>query len=85
MVHARDAVVVTEYDASGEPRIVLVNPAFTAQTGYPSDEVVGRKVNVFRGLVQAQDSVTQRERRLRGDPPDSHMHPGRMPLDEDGP
>ena len=27
MVHARDAVVVTEYDASGEPRIVLVNPA----------------------------------------------------------
>src|SRR5437763_1258043 len=49
VVHARDAVVVTEYDASGEPRIVLVNPAFTAQTGYPSGEVVGRHPRLLVG------------------------------------
>jgi diguanylate cyclase (GGDEF)-like protein/PAS domain S-box-containing protein len=49
VVHARDAVVVTEYDATGEPRIVLVNPAFTAQTGYRSDEVVGRHPRLLVG------------------------------------
>jgi len=49
VVHARDAVVVTEYDAGGEPRIVLVNPAFTAQTGYEADEVVGAHPRLLVG------------------------------------
>jgi PAS domain S-box-containing protein len=49
VVHARDAVVVTEYDTAGEPRIVLVNPAFTAQTGYESDEVVSRHPRLLVG------------------------------------
>src|SRR5947209_4374589 len=49
VVHARDAVVVTEYDVAGEPRIVLVNPAFTAQTGYLADEVVGRHPRLLVG------------------------------------
>jgi diguanylate cyclase (GGDEF)-like protein/PAS domain S-box-containing protein len=49
VVHARDAVVVTDFDASGEPRVVLVNPAFTAQTGYEADEVVGRHPRLLVG------------------------------------
>ena len=39
--HAKDAVVVTEFDDDGEPRIVFVNPAFTEQTGYQAQEVIG--------------------------------------------
>jgi diguanylate cyclase (GGDEF)-like protein/PAS domain S-box-containing protein len=40
--HAKDAVVVTEFDDSGEPCIVFVNPAFTEQTGYAPQEVIGQ-------------------------------------------
>ncbi len=49
VVHARDAVVVTDFDAGGEPRIVLVNPAFTAQTGYEHDEVLGQHPRLLVG------------------------------------
>jgi diguanylate cyclase (GGDEF)-like protein/PAS domain S-box-containing protein len=46
MANAKDAVVVTEAEpvdlASGGPRILYVNEAFTAMTGYSSDEAVGR-------------------------------------------
>ena len=56
VVHARDAVVVTEYDATGEPRIVLVNPAFTAQTGYDSDEVLGRHPRLLVGPSTDMDA-----------------------------
>jgi PAS domain S-box-containing protein len=49
VVHARDAVVVTQYDAAGEPTIVLVNPAFTTQTGYSPEEVLGRHPRLLVG------------------------------------
>jgi diguanylate cyclase (GGDEF)-like protein/PAS domain S-box-containing protein len=49
VLHARDAVVVTEYDTDGEPRIVLVNPAFCVQTGYSTDEVIGRHPRILVG------------------------------------
>ena len=48
-MHARDAVVVTEYAPDGEPRIVLVNPAFCAQTGYEADEVLGQHPRLLVG------------------------------------
>src|SRR5438874_9083951 len=57
VVHARDAVVVTEYDVGGQPRIVLVNPAFTAQTGYRADEAIGQHPRLLVGpetAVEAQ-------------------------------
>ena len=48
--HAGDAIVVTELDARvGEPRIVFVNPAFTAQSGYAPDEVVGKHPRILVG------------------------------------
>src|SRR3989442_6600670 len=40
--HAKDAVVVTEFDGDGEPRIIFVNPAFTEQTGYDPQDVIGQ-------------------------------------------
>ena len=45
MAHAKDSVVVTEAEpvdlASGGPRILYVNEAFTAMTGYSPAEAVG--------------------------------------------
>jgi diguanylate cyclase (GGDEF)-like protein/PAS domain S-box-containing protein len=45
MANAKDSVVITEAEptdlASGGPRILYVNEAFTAMTGYSSDEAVG--------------------------------------------
>ena len=48
-MHAVDAVVVCDYDEVGEARIVYVNPAFFAQTGYEPDEVVGRHPRLLVG------------------------------------
>jgi diguanylate cyclase (GGDEF)-like protein/PAS domain S-box-containing protein len=42
--HTMDAVMVTETDGT----IVSVNPAFTAVTGYPAAEVIGRKPRLLR-------------------------------------
>jgi PAS domain-containing protein len=46
MANAKDAVLVTEAEpvdlASGGPRIVYVNEAFTTATGYTSADAVGQ-------------------------------------------
>jgi two-component system, NtrC family, sensor kinase len=39
--HLNDAVLVTEGDEHSPRRIVYVNPAFTAMTGYTSEEALG--------------------------------------------
>ncbi len=41
--YTRDAIVITEADAAAPgPRILYVNPAFTAMTGYAAEEAIGR-------------------------------------------
>jgi PAS domain S-box-containing protein len=51
VVHARDAVIVLE--AVPHPdrgrSVLYVNDAFTALTGYPADEAVGRSLHFLRG------------------------------------
>lgn len=42
--HATEAIIVTDADN----RIVRVNPAFTAITGYPADEVIGRNPSLLK-------------------------------------
>jgi len=44
VVHAAEAIVVTEAEPLDEPgpRILYVNPAFTAMTGYTAEEALGR-------------------------------------------
>lgn len=51
IVHAADAVVITEAGPLNEPgpRIVYVNPAFSTLTGYASDEVIGRSPRFLQG------------------------------------
>jgi diguanylate cyclase (GGDEF)-like protein/PAS domain S-box-containing protein len=52
MANAKDSVVVTEAEptdlASGGPRIIYVNEAFTAMTGYSWDEAVGATPRILQ-------------------------------------
>ena len=59
--HAKDAVVLLDFDEHGEGRIVFVNPAFTDQTGYAAEEVVGQHPRV---LVRP-DTDLEQQKRLR--------------------
>ncbi|HZN16190.1 MAG TPA: EAL domain-containing protein [Acidimicrobiales bacterium] len=54
--NAKDAVVLTDFDADGEPRIVFVNPAFTEQTGYQPHEVLGRHPRMLVGPDSDRDA-----------------------------
>ena len=59
--HAKDAVVLLDFDDDGEGRIAFVNPAFTEQTGYLPEEVIGHHP---RMLVRP-DADLDAQRRLR--------------------
>jgi PAS domain S-box-containing protein len=60
--HLNDAVIVTEAEPLREPgpRIVFVNAAFTRQTGYTADEVLGRSPR----FLQGQDTSKAELRRV---------------------
>ncbi|HEU4321584.1 MAG TPA: EAL domain-containing protein [Roseiflexaceae bacterium] len=51
VVHAQDAVLVTEAGALDRPgpRIVYVNPAFTKLTGYTIEDVLGHTPRILQG------------------------------------
>jgi PAS domain S-box-containing protein len=51
VLHANDAVIIAEAEsaASNGPRIVYANRSFTAMTGYPVAEVVGRAPHFLQG------------------------------------
>jgi PAS domain S-box-containing protein len=51
VLHANDAVMIAEAGASSgdAPRIVYVNRSFTAMTGYPAEEVLGRTSHFLHG------------------------------------
>ncbi len=51
VVHANDAVVITQAEPIGlpGPRIIYANPAFTRMTGYTSAEVVGKSPRILQG------------------------------------
>jgi PAS domain S-box-containing protein len=51
IVHASDAVIITEAEPIDEPgpRIVYVNKAFTQMTGYSEDDVIGKSPRLLQG------------------------------------
>lgn len=59
VVHANDAVVVTEaepIDLPG-PRILYVNAAFTQMTGYTAQEVLGQSPRILQGEKTAPEAL----------------------------
>jgi PAS domain S-box-containing protein len=65
--HAADAIIVTEaepFDLPG-PRIVYVNPAFEAQTGYLLSEVVGKTPRILQGPETNADTTRALGQALR--------------------
>ncbi len=49
--HANDAICITEAEPVDEPgpRIIYVNQAFTAETGYTAEEVLGKTPRILQG------------------------------------
>lgn len=49
--NTRDAIMITEAEPKAEPgpRIIYTNPAFTAQTGFTAEEVIGKTPRILQG------------------------------------
>ncbi len=49
--NANDIIIITQVSDTGRagPRIIYVNPAFTALTGYTPDEVIGNSPSMLQG------------------------------------
>ena len=69
MANAKDAVLVTEAEpvdlASGGPRIIYVNEAFTAMTGFSSEEAVGQTPRMLQSPRTDQRELDRLRRALR--------------------
>ena len=77
VVHTGDAVIVSETAARpGAPvRIVYVNPAFTALTGFAASEVIGRSPGLLRGPRTEPEAVQiLRDAAGRSQPLGAEMH-----------
>jgi len=66
VVHAHDAVVITEADPIElpGPRIVYVNRAFSRLTGYSPEEVIGRSPRILQGPRTSRVCLDQIRRAL---------------------
>jgi len=51
ITHTKDSIIITEPDLydGNIPKIVYVNPAFSVMSGYDSDEIIGKSLNIFKG------------------------------------
>ncbi|MBP6460076.1 MAG: PAS domain-containing protein [Crocinitomicaceae bacterium] len=51
ITHTKDSVIITEANLNegNLPNIVYVNPAFSITSGYNSNEIVGKSLEIFRG------------------------------------
>lgn len=69
MANAKDSVLVTEAEpvdlASGGPRILYINEAFTAMTGYSSAEAVGATPRILQSPRTDQRELDRLRRALR--------------------
>ena len=51
ITHTKDSVIITEADLNNGkiPNIVYVNPAFSENSGYNSNEIIGKSPEIFQG------------------------------------
>jgi PAS domain S-box-containing protein len=57
----KDSVIITESDKMGNtiPKIVFVNPAFSAMTGYKPQEVIGKPPTIFLDRKAVRQNVNR--------------------------
>jgi PAS domain S-box-containing protein len=69
VVNAHDAVFVTDAGEESSPRILYVNPAFCAMTGYAPDEVLGQTPEILYGPRSEPIAIEKlRSARAAGEP-----------------
>ena len=71
VLHANDAVMITEAaQTSGEdPRIIYINRSFSAMTGYPAAEVLGRTPHFLDGPGTDPAAIETLRRAIASDEP----------------
>ncbi len=62
ITQSKDSIVITEpnSDEGKIPKIIYVNPAFSTMTGFQSDEILGKSLNVFN----SENSDTNEHKKL---------------------
>ncbi len=67
IINASDAVLITEAEpvSSPGPRIVYVNEAFTAMTGYSAQEVLGKSPRILQGPKSDKEELARLGTALR--------------------
>ncbi len=65
--HANDAICITEAEPVDEPgpRIIYVNQAFTAETGYTAKEVLGKTPRILQGPGTSSEAKATIRRALK--------------------
>lgn len=51
ITNTRNSIIITEpkSDEGNIPKIVYANPAFSVMTGYPTNEIIGKSLDIFKG------------------------------------
>jgi diguanylate cyclase (GGDEF)-like protein/PAS domain S-box-containing protein len=69
VINANDVVLVTEAEpldlASGGPRVIYVNPAFTRMTGYEPEDILGRTPRVLQSPKTDRRELDRLRRALK--------------------
>ncbi len=61
ITQTKDAVIITESEKSNNtiPKIVFVNPAFSAMTGYTAAEVIGKSSTIFMDRKSVRNDINR--------------------------
>lgn len=51
ITQSKDSIIITEANCNNSriPKIIYVNPAFTIMSGYKSEEIIGKTLDLFKG------------------------------------
>ena len=61
VTQSKDSVIITESEKASNtiPKIVFVNPAFSAMTGYKAEEVIGKSPTIFMDRKSVKNDISR--------------------------
>jgi len=61
VTQTKDSVIITESEKASNtiPKIVFVNPAFSAMTGYKAEEVIGKSPTIFMDRKSVKNDISR--------------------------